>query len=152
MPFRLMSHPQFGVQTALSAHKRIQNHSLQFTAKLSIRKMKPRLELFKYSLWSAGWSHKLSTCCVNWGVTVENRHGSKNRTATQRNQGLSKQQKNAVCCLPWKMILMSPWRSFDWSFLSSTVYVFIFLTWAGPYDRLCRRNSIGAIWKPEVIV
>lgn len=54
MPFRFMSQPQFRVQTLLSVHKRIQSHSLQFPAKLSIRKMKPWFELFKYSLWSVG--------------------------------------------------------------------------------------------------
>lgn len=123
MPFRFMSHPQFRVQTVLSAHKRIQNHSLQFPAKLSIRKMKPWFELFKYSLWSAGWSHKLSTCCVNWGVTVEN--GSKNRTATRWNQGMSKQTEKAgkLCVLStMKNSIDEPMKEF-WLIFFSAVYV-----------------------------
>lgn len=93
--FQVMSHPQFWAQTALSTHKRIQNHSLQFPVQLSIRKVKPRFELFKYSLWSAGWSHELSACCVNRGVTVENGQGSKNRTATRKNRGMSKQWRES---------------------------------------------------------
>lgn len=129
MPFRFMSHPQFRVQTVLSAHKGIQNHSLQFPAKLSIRKMKPWFELFKYSLWSAGWSHKLSTCCVNWGVTVENGHGSKNRTATQRNQGMSKQSEKKAAkrwvLLTMKNYINEPMKEI-WLIFFFTVYVFIF--------------------------
>lgn len=112
-------------------HKGIQNHSLQFPPKLSIRKMKPWFQIFKYSLLSVGWSHKSSTCCVNSGVTVENGYGSTNRMATQQNQAMSKQKgkrkKSPVCCLPWKIILMSPWRSFDWS-LFSTAYVLMLVS------------------------
>lgn len=156
MLFRFMSHSQFRVQTALSAHKGIQNHSLQFPAKLSIRKMKPWFELFKYSLWSAGWSHKLSTCCVNWGVTVENGQGSKkNRTATQRNQGMSKQSgrgRKAQCAAYHGKLYWWAHEGvvIDLFFLRSVC--FHFWTWMGPHARLCRRNSIGAIKNPEVVI